>query len=229
MSEKSPIDGPSVRAAIFQQACDTLFTEVEHMKRSLRLSCTTPEIVKAIKAAMHAPLPQYGATVLDTLYLRERAKAFNQNAAEMFPVEREAFADDLVAVIEPGTPARKIRNLIEMRWKWDPAADRRAREGSVTPFRGRPEVYDRDVVWAFANAIASAAGCEDFAIGHHGDETLTRGSKKGGPMLRVLVASVEWAMSAAWLCASPPGTPAPLAKPEGILTVLKQPPKKRTD
>jgi hypothetical protein len=192
------------------------------MKRSLRLSCTTPEIVKTIKATMHTPLPPYGATVLDTLYLRERAKAFNQNAAEVFPLERKKFADDLVAAMESRTPARKIRNLIEKAWKWDPAADRRAREGSVTPFRGRPEVYDCDVIWAFANAIARAAGCEDFAIGHHGDDTLTRGSKKGGPMLRVLVTSVEWAMSAAWLCASPPGSPAPQVKPEGILTVLKR-------
>ena len=171
---------------------------------------------------MHTRLPPNDATVLDTLYLRERAKAFNQNAAETFPLEREKFADNLVAAMESGAPAGKIRNLIKKHWKWDPAADRRARDGSAAPFRGRPEIYDRDVVWAFADTIARAAGCERFAIGHHGDETITKTSDKGGPMFRVLVASVEWAMIAAWLGAAPPGTPAPQAKPEGILTVIKR-------
>ena len=161
-------------------------------------------------------------SVLDTLYLHERARAFSQNAAKTFPLERKKFADNLVAAMESGTPAGNIRNLVKKAWKWDAAADRRAEEGSERPFRGRPEVYDRDVVWAFADTIARAAGREHFAIGHHGDETITKTSDKGGPMFRVLVASVEWAMIAAWLGAARPGTAAPQAKPEGILTVIKR-------
>ena len=229
MSDKPTGDGPSQRAATFQRACASLLAEVDHMRRSLGLNCTTEKIAKGIKETMHIRLPPYGTTVIDILCEHERERAFNKKAAETFPLERRKFADDLVAVMERGTPARKIRNVIKKAWKWDPAADRRTREGSATPFRGRPEVYDRDVVWAFADVIARAAGREHFAIGHHGDETITKTSDKGGPMFRVLIAGVEWAMIAAWMCAAPPGTPAPQAKPEGILTVLKRPLKKRTD
>jgi hypothetical protein len=184
--------------------------------------------VTAIKATMHIPLPRYGDTVFQTLYERERAKVFNQKAAEMFPLVRQKFRDDLSAAIEKA-PARKTRQLIEQAWKWDHAADRRAREGSATPFRGRPEIYDRDVVRAFADAILRASGREHFGTGHHGDDALTKASNKGGAMFCVLVASVEWAMTAAWLCASPPGTPAPQANPEGILTVIKRGRQQSTD
>ena len=229
MSDNPPSDGPSQRADIFQLAGESLLAEVEHMRRSLRLSCPTAEIFQSIKTTLHVRLPPYGDTVIDTLYERERAKSFNQNAAEVFPLERRKFTDNLVAVMEPGATARKIRNLIEKAWKWDPAADRRAWEGSERPFRGRPEVYDRGVVWAFADAIARAAGRAHFAIGHHGDETITKNSNKGGPMFRVLVASINWAMIAAWLSASPPGTPAPQANPEGILTVIKRGRQQSTD
>jgi hypothetical protein len=224
MSDKPSSDAPAHSAAIFQQACDTLTAEVENMGRSLSLSCTAAEILTAIKATMHEPLPRYGDTVLQALCERERAKVFNQRAAEMFPLQRKKFADILAIATEGNAPARKLRRLIEKAWKWDNAADRRTREGSATPFRGRPEVYDSDVVWAFADAIALAARREHFAIGHHGDETITKESNKGGPMFRVLVASIEWAMIAAWLSAAPTGTPAPQVKPEGILTVLKRRP-----
>jgi hypothetical protein len=222
MSDKPAGDGPSQRAATFQRTCASLLAEVDHMRRSLGLNCTTEKIAKGIKETMHIRLPPYGATVIDILYEHERERAFNQKAAETFPLERKKFEDNLAAAIEGKAPARKVRKLIEKAWKWDHAADRRVREGSETPFRGRPEVYDRDVVWAFADAIAGAAGREHFAVGHHGDDTLTKEANKGGPMFRLLVASVEWAMIAAWLGASPFGTPAPQAKPEGILTVIKR-------
>jgi hypothetical protein len=223
-------DGSAERAAIFKNAYNSLIDSVENMRRELRLTRDTADIVNDIKATMHWPLPPYNFSVLQTLCERHCADVFDDSAAKTFPAFRKRMDKAIRGLASAhDVSARKARKLADNAWKWDHAADRRTREGSTAPYRGRPETYDRDVVWAFANAIARAAECERFAIGHHGDETITKTSDKGGPMFRVLIASVEWAMIAAWLCAAPFGTVAPQAKPEGILTVLKRPLKKRTD
>jgi hypothetical protein len=226
-SDKPFDDGPSRRAAILQTAEKSLGESVEVMRRKLGLTCNTSEIVKNIKETMNAPLPPYNFTVIQTLCERYRANAFNDSAAEAFPGSREAFDNALREFATArGISARKARRLIDNAWKSDHAADRRVREGSAAPYKGRPEVYDRDVVWAFADAIARTAGREHFATGHHGDVTITEKDDKGGPMFRVLVASIQWAMIAAWQGAAPPGTVRPTVKPEGILTALKR---NRTD
>jgi hypothetical protein len=202
-----------------------LVAEVEHIRRKLDLRRATLEIINDIKATMHAPLQPHDLTVFQTLYDRERAKVFNQDAAKAFPGVKEDFDDeirDIVLEIEAKEAARRVRRLVDHAWKWDHAADRRAREGSATPFKGRPEVYDPGVVWAFAYAIANAAGRERFVTGHHGDVTITDKDDGGGPMFRVLVASVQWAMRAAWQAAAPPGTLPPAVKPEGILMLLRR-------
>jgi hypothetical protein len=228
LSSDKPIDdGPSRRAAIVQSADKSLVESVDVMRRRLKLTCNTSEIVKYIKKTMNAPLPPYNFTVIQTLCERYRADEFNDSAAETFPGSREAFENALREFATArGTSARKSRRLVDNAWKWDHAADRRAREGSTAPYKGRPEVYDRDVVWAFADAIARTAGRERIATGHHGDVTITEKNDKGGPMFRVLVASIQWAMIAAWQGAAPPGTARPTVKPEGILTTLKR---NRTD
>jgi hypothetical protein len=58
--------------------------------------------------------------------------------------------------------------------------------------------------------------------GTMGDGAITDKNQKGGPMPRVLVASIRWAMTNAWFEASPPETEPPKVKPEGILTVIKR-------
>jgi hypothetical protein len=222
-SDKPFDDGPSRRAAILQSAKKSLVESVDFMRRKLKLTYNTPEIVKCIKKTMNAPLPPNNSSVIQTLCDRHYADAFNDSAAESFPGDREEFD---VAIKEfataRGISGRDGQRLVNKAWKWDRAADRRAREGSAAPYKGRPEAYDRDVVWAFADAITRAAGRERLATGHHGDEAITEKDNKGGPMLRVLVASIRWAMIMAWLGAASPGTAPPTVKPEGILTVLKR-------
>jgi hypothetical protein len=118
-----------------------------------------------------------------------------------------------------------VRKIAANAWKQDSGADRRVRNALAQDdishaYKGRPEKYPPEVVWAFADTIARASGCEHFSIGHHGDATF--GNEGGGPMLRVLVAAVRWAMTAAWLGAAPLGTPPPVVKPEGILSLIKR-------
>jgi hypothetical protein len=194
------------------------------MRSKLGLTRTTAELVKEIKATMDAPLPPYNFTVIQTLCDHERTKVFNQYAAKASPDAKEKSDKeirDITAAIEGRVPARRVRRLADRFWKWDHAADRRFREGSTVPYKGRPDVYDPDMALAFADTIARAAGRKCFSLGHHGDNAITQKSE-GGPMLRVLVASVEWAMVAGWLAAAPFGTAPPTVKPEGILTVFKR-------
>jgi hypothetical protein len=153
---------------------------------------------------------------------------FNQLATQECPTVRKAFDEaiqDFVIIREGKTPARVVRKIAANAWKQDSRADRRVRNAAPqddisTAYKGRPEKYPPEVVWAFADAVARAAGREHFSMGHHGDATLA--DEGGGAMFQVLVAAVRWAMSAAWLCAAPPGTAPPTVKPEGILTLLKR-------
>ena len=223
MSDKPFDDGPSQRAAILQSVEKSLNEAVELMRRKLGLTRTKAEIVQDIKATMYTHLPPDNSTVIGSLWDRCRAHVFNELAEQTCPGVREQFGSTIRDFTTArGTSGRKARVLARNAWKWDPAADRRFREGSVAPSKGRPDVYDRDVVWAFADTIAHAAGRERFATGHHGDETITEKDDKGGPMFRVLVATVRWAMTAAWLGAAPPGTFPPTVKPEGIFSLLKR-------
>src|SRR5262249_33036213 len=136
---------------------------------------------------------------------------------------------DFMTAHDGRTPARKVRKTARNAWREDPGADRRVREMERQPaakfrsrYKGRPEKHDPGIVWAFADAITRAAGREHFSTGHHGDEAITEKNQKGGPMLRVLVASIRWAMTNAWFAASPSRTEPPKVKPEGVLTVIKR-------
>jgi hypothetical protein len=193
------------------------------MTQKLNLARTAAEIANDIKATMNAPIPPYNFTVIQTLCERYRADSFNGSAAETFTGIREEFDNAIRDIATArGTSARRARTLADNAWKWDHAADRRVRAGSAKPYKGRPEVYDRDVVRAFADAIVLAVGSERFAVGHHGDVTITEKDDQGGPMFRVLIASVQWVMTAAWQATAPLGTAQPIVKPEGILSLLKR-------
>jgi hypothetical protein len=118
LADKPFDDGPSQRAEIAQQAVKLLEAAVENMRCELGLGRTTGEIVSDIKATLYAPLPPYNFTVLLTLSERYRADAFNDDAAEVFPVQRDildkairglATAQDL--------SARKARRLSDNAWK----------------------------------------------------------------------------------------------------------------
>jgi hypothetical protein len=123
------------------------------------------------------------------------------------------------------TPRRKAGQIARNAWKEDPGADRRARalkpsaankNKILSAHRGRPDLYDPHVVWAFADSIAAAAGRKKFSLGHHGDKAIID-EQMAGPMLRVLVAAVRWAMTTA-----EPGAAPRLVKTEGILTLIKR-------
>jgi len=222
-------DSPAHRAAHFQRTDQALIASVEEMRRRVSVARTREELVNDIKATMHVPLPPHNFTVIQTLFEAERAKVFNQFAAQEFTLLRRSFGEaiqDFLITRRGKTPARTARKIAANAWKWDAAADRRtrkkARQGGASLYKGRPEIYNADVVWAFADAIARAAVSEHFSIGHHGDAAITEENTGGGAMFRVLVAAVRWALTAAWLGAGPPGTPPPTVKPEGILTVIKR-------
>jgi hypothetical protein len=228
LPDESLNDGASLRAVATQRAEDALVASVEHLRRKYRLTRSTAELVKDIKATMHVAVPPHGLTVVQTLCDYYRDEAFNQFAADEFPAIREDFDTAIQDFARAAnTPARKARQIAKNAWKVDRAADRRALEaaqsgGSASPYRGRPEKYGPNVVWSFADAIMRASGQPRFSIGHHGNKTLGDDNSPSGPMFRVLVAAVEWAMTAAWMGAAMPGTAAPQVKPEGILTVIKR-------
>jgi hypothetical protein len=177
---------------------------------------------------MDLPLPPYNFTVLQTLCNHERDKVCNRDAVERFPDVKQEFdraIRDLtlarmsrVYPIVIGYKAfRRLRNLVDRAWKWDSAADRRAREGSATPYMGRPELYDPDVVWAFADAVARASGRLHVSWTRRIDD-----NKSVGVILDVFVASVQWALCAAWLCSAPFGQDFPKVRAEGLLGVLRR-------
>ena len=223
MSDKTFDDGPSQRAVIAQQAEKLLKAAVENMSRELGLDRTTGEILSDIKAILHAPLPPYNFTVLQTLSERYRADAFNDIAAEIFPVERKILDKAIChRATARGVSARKARRLSDNAWKWDRAADRRMREGSSQPYRGRPEIYDPGVVCSFHDKIAGAIGQPHITWTRRIDD-----AKSIGATLDVLVAAVGWAMCVAWQCSAKPGTEFPEVRAEGLIKIIKR--HRRTD
>jgi hypothetical protein len=218
----------SARAAVHAESA--LSDSAEQLRVKFDLSRSTAEIVQDIKKTMRVVVPPHGFTVIETLCEHERDKVFNQRAADTFPEIHQKFGNairDFVLGRDGPTPTRSTRKIAENAWKQDYAADRRALDPARSndfnsPYRGRPEKYDPTIVWAFADAIASAAERKQFSIGHHGDVMLAHDNTAGGPMLRTLVAAVQWAMSMAWQASSLPGTEAPIVKPEGILSVIKR-------
>jgi len=225
--------------AILEEIKQTMHTQVRGQRGAFVWIETEGSVQKAIAQlpklfGRQSPGPgiedlnRSEATVLQVLYERERATAFNQTDDKPPPYFVEAIQDFMIAH-DGRTPARKVRKTARNAWRENPGADRRVREMERQPaakfrsrYRGRPEKYDPGIVWAFADAITRAAGREHFSIGHHGDEAITDKNQKGGPMLRVLVASIRWAMTNAWFEASLSGTEPPKVKPEGVLTVIKR-------
>jgi hypothetical protein len=204
-----------------QEAEAKLVSKAERMRVKLSLPRSSAEIVNAIKDTLEMRVGSQNQTVSQILYDRERGKAFNELASDMYPDEYQEHREDIFDLLEESLPTRKKGQFASNAWKWDPDGDRRAREGSTAPYKGRPQLYDPDVLSAFADAIALAAQRPRFAVGHHGDDTL--GDDLGSPMFQLLVAAVQWAVVVAWLSAAPPETAAPIVKPEGIRNALKRP------
>jgi len=90
-----------------------------------------------------------------------------------------------------------------------------------SPYRGQPEVYDREVVLAFESVIARAIGRSHVSWTRGTDNN---DNKSSGPILDVLVAAVQWAMCVAWQCFAPWGTNPPTVKAEGLLGILRKKP-----
>jgi hypothetical protein len=148
----------------------SLVAAVEKMRERLRVSRDTGTIVAEVKQTMRTQLPSHGLTVFQVLYERERQDAFNKEAVDEFPeFNREFKADirDFMIARDGRAAARKVHQLAGNVWREDAAADRRAREKERStlqkdqpqrsfrsPFRAQPELYDREVVSAFADAIA---------------------------------------------------------------------------
>jgi hypothetical protein len=198
-----------------------LVSKAEHLRAKLCLSRSTVEIVNVIKDTLEMRVGSQNQTVSQILYDRERGNAFNELASDMYPDEYQEHREDISDLLEESLPARKKGQSASNAWKWDPDGDRRALEGSTAPYKGRPQLYDPDVLWAFADAIALAAERKRFAVGHHGDDTLS--DDLGSPMFQLLTATVKWAAVIAWLSAAPPGTAAPVVRPEGIRNALRRP------
>jgi hypothetical protein len=220
-------DEPTERAAVVRGAHDSLVASIEEMRRCLGLDRDAAAILDEIKKTMHVEVPPRGFPVIQVLADRERGDAFNQFAADEFPTTRKEFEHgirDLVVAREgQRVPARRVHKVARNAWKQDPGADRRTRameqgppDEFRSPYRGRPELYDPEVVTAFEIAITDAAGKSRLSW--------TRGTednKSSGVMLDVLVAAVQWAMCVAWQCSAPPGSDAPKVKAEGILGIVK--------
>jgi hypothetical protein len=194
----------------------SLESAVERTCLKLKLPAKPAEYLRAIKATMNRSVGRHGLTVFQLLYL-DRDKYQPGLVPEFFENEICEFLNRNYQ-----TPRRKGLEVARNAWKEDPGADRRVRalERSsanknkiLSAHRGRPDIYDPHVVWAFADSIAEAAG-RKFSVGHHGDNAITD-ERMAGPMLAVLVAAVRWAMTMAEPGAAP-------VKTEGILTLIKR-------
>jgi hypothetical protein len=226
------------RATAVRRAHDSLVAKVEQMQRALGLSQDPKTILHEIKKTLHADVRKQvgtfvwietegpaqakpgGVTVLQALYEREGAAAFNQTDDEPPKYFMDAIQDFMIAD-EGKTPTRKVRKAARNAWRDDPGANRRIREREDqspdqwrSPYRGQPERYDPRVVLAFATAIARAIDRPRI--------TWTRGTedhKSSGVILDVLVAAVHWAMCVAWVGSA--GSEPPKVKAEGLLKILK--------
>jgi hypothetical protein len=219
LSDKPLNDGPPQRAAVLRQVEETLVTAVDHMRGKLGLTRSTAELVKEIKATMDLPLVPYNFTVIQTLCEHERDKVRNRDAAESFPDVKQDFDDairDLTAAIEGKASTRRLRKLVGHAWKWDSAADRRTQQGSASPYKGRPQLCDPNVVCAFADAVARASGRSHVTWTRRTDD-----NKSVGVILDVFVATVQWAICEAWRCSAPFGQDFTKVKAEGLLGVLR--------
>ena len=199
------------------RAESALESAVKRMCLKLKLRGEATEYLHAIRATMNRPVGRHGLTVCQRLYL-EPIKSRPEPVPEFFENEVRNYL-----IRNHQTPRRKARQIARNAWREDSGADRRVRalkpsaankNKILSAHRGRPDLYDPHVVWAFADSIAEATG-RKFSVGHHGDKAITD-ERMAGPMLAVLIAAVRWAMAM-----SPVITP-PLVKTEGILTLIKR-------
>jgi len=203
-----------------------LKSAVEQTCLKLNSSAKAGECLQAIKATMSHSVGRRGLNVIQMLYELERVKSQPHVVPELFENE---ICDFLIRNYQ--TPKRKARQIASNAWKENPGADRRVhtltkrilanKTKILSAHRGRPDLYDPHIVWAFADSIAAAAGRKKFSLGHHGDKAIIN-EQMAGPMLRVLVAAVRWATTIAWIGASERGLAPPLVKTEGILTLIKR-------
>jgi hypothetical protein len=194
-------------------------------KAAARLDPQSSEaVILAVKAALHKAIPPHGFTVIQTLCQQNRTKVFNELGAKVFPDNHSQFIATIrKAVVDSGFASRrKAQRIAENAWSCNDAADRRTRAGDESPYRGRPEIYNPEVVKAIADAIAHAVGEERFRW-YHGEKTTTiTDSAQAGPMVDIVCCAVAWAMLVAWQASAPPDTEPPKLKPEGILSILRR-------
>jgi len=239
------------RATVLQRSYDLLVDKVEQMRHALDLCQDTKAILDEIKNSLHAKVRAQvgsvlwmdmeadqvttgksgGLSVLQVLYERQTATASNQTDDEPPEWFVEAIQDFMI-VREGRTPTRKVHTTARNAWRDDPGADRRIRErepfspgeGFHSPYRGRPEKYNPDVVLAFADAIARAIGRPRISWTRgkgNLDHRYKPDHESRGVVLDVLVAAVEWAMCVAWQHAGPSESKPPNVKAEGILRIVK--------
>jgi hypothetical protein len=181
-------------------------------------------VLEAVKATLHKPIPPHGFTVMQALGDQIRARVFNENSQEVFHELQSQFVEAITEEVthRGGQPRRKARRIAENAWSWNEAADRRTRAAHKSPYRGRPEVYNPEVVKAVADAIAHSVGEERFRWYHGEKTTAITNSAQASRMVDLVCCAVEWVTFVAWQLSAPPGTTAPKLRPEGILSILRK-------
>jgi hypothetical protein len=237
------------RAKVVQQVYDLLVARVEQMRSALKLSQESDALLQEIKKTLHTQVrgprgtfawigtegsvreaTSETLTVLQVLYERQTTTAFNQTDDEPPAYFVDAIQDFMIAR-NGKTPTRKVHSTARNAWRDDPGADSRIREealspseGFHSPYRGRPEKYNPEVVLAFADAIGRAIGRSQISWtrgkGNLDHRDIPDHASRG-VVLDVLVAAVEWAMCVAWQHAGPSGSKPPNVKAEGILRIVK--------
>ena len=149
----------------------------------LKLRDEAAEYLQAIKATMNRWVGPHALTVSQRLHL-EPIKSQPDLMPEFFESEVRDFL-----IRNHQIRRRKARQIARNAWREDSGADRRVRalkpsaankNKILSAHRGRPDLYDPHVVWAFADSIAEATG-RKFTVGHHGDKTITD-ERMAGPM-----------------------------------------------
>jgi hypothetical protein len=207
------------RARAVSQASDRL------QKAAARFDPQVSEALLAeIKATLHKPIPPNDLTVMQALCDQNRARVFNEIAGEAYPNKYLRFIATISEAVINSSDAsrRKARQIAENAWSWNEGADRRTRAGHKSPYRGRPDVYNPEVVKAMADAIARAVGEERFRWYHGVKAPAITDSAQAGPMVDIVCCAVDWAMLLAWQLSASPGTAAPKLKPEGVLSILRK-------
>lgn len=161
---------------------------------------------------------------------KERQSAFlkllNCNAAPNFSGVRKEHQFAIIEFLRRTNSSltrQGMSALARTVWRLERGRQRRALKAqSAFEMKGRPPLWDPDVVFAFEQKVASAFGRERVTFTRLADNHQSgHPGSADGPVLRVLQAAIHWAMTRVWSGNAPHLAPPPVPKLNALADFLK--------